>query len=157
MQNITLQMHYLTEQDKREICSWRYEGEYAVYNLPPYEVLKEKQIAFMNPERERDYMAYYHNDTLVGYTNIREKESEVFIGIGVNPNRCDKGYGQMILKEAYRLSKELYPGKPLYLEVRTWNKRAINCYLKAGFEMEGAPFQRDTGSGEGTFYKMIKK
>lgn len=66
-------------------------------------------------------MAYYHNDAFVGYTNIREKEKGVFIGIGVKPDMCGKGYGKLILKEVYIISKELYPNKPLYLEVRAWN------------------------------------
>lgn len=154
MQNFTLQIHHLTESEKQEICSWRYEGEYAVYNLPPYEVMKEIQIAFMNPERERDYMAYYHNDILVGYTNIREKETDVFVGIGVKPDMCGRGYGQLILKEVHRISKELYPNKPLYLEVRTWNERAICCYQKSGFEIIGEPYQRKLPSGAETFYRM---
>lgn len=32
----------LTEDDKRELCAWRYEGAYALYNLPPYEELRAR-------------------------------------------------------------------------------------------------------------------
>lgn len=154
MQKITLEIHHLTESEKRDICSWRYEGEYAVYNLPAYEVMEEKQIAFMNPGRETDYLAYYHNDTFIGYTNIREKEKGVFVGIGVKPDMCSKGYGQRILKEVYIISQKRYPGKPLYLEVRAWNERAIRCYQKSGFEIVGKPYQLELPSGAETFYRM---
>lgn len=125
-----------------------------MYNLPSYEVMKEKQIAFMNPKREKDYMAYYHNDILVGYTNIREKEKGVFVGIGVKPDMCSKGYGKLILKEVYIISKELYPNKPLYLEVRAWNERAIRCYQKCGFEIVEEPYQLKLPSGAEIFYRM---
>lgn len=80
----------------------------------------------------------------------------MFIGIGVNPQYCNQGYGRMILDTAYKISKELYPLKPLYLEVRTWNKRAINCYKKAGFVIE-KKLRKTTTIGEGEFYRMIRK
>ena len=38
------------------------------------------------------------------------------------------------------LSQRLYPGKPMYLEVRTWNTRAVRCYEKAGFRVVFEPW-----------------
>ena len=151
-----LQNHILTDVEKREICSWTYSGDYAVYNLPSYEVMKEKQIGFLNSARAQNYRAFYDGDCLVGFVNIKEEEIQVFIGIGVKPELCSKGYGQRILHETYRVCKELYPDKSLYLEVRTWNVRAICCYQKAGFEIVGEPFAQRTGSGMGIFYRMVK-
>ena len=152
----TLQNHILTDVEKQEICSWKYSGDYAVYNLPPYEVMKEKQIGFFNPAREQNYRAFYDGDCLVGFVNIKEEETKVFIGIGGKPELCSRGYGQRILYETYQISKEVYPDKSLYLEVRTWNERAIRCYQKAGFEIVGEPFEQRTGSGIGIFYRMVK-
>ena len=39
MENLTYRP--LTEADKREICDWKYEGEYELYNLPSYEEMRE--------------------------------------------------------------------------------------------------------------------
>lgn len=153
----SLTNHFLTDADKREICSWKYSGDYAIYNLPAYEKMKAQQIGFLNPAREKNFRAFYNADVLVGFVNILEEETEVFIGIGVNPELCGRHYGQHILQETYAISKELYPNKSFYLEVRTWNKRAINCYLKAGFKIDGEPFEQRTGSGLGTFYRMVKE
>jgi len=58
---------------------------------------------------------------------------------------------------AWDLSQRLYPGKPMYLEVRTWNTRAVRCYEKAGFRVVGEPVKRVTHSGEGTFYHMVRQ
>lgn len=149
--------HILNDVEKHEICSWKYADEYEIYNLPSYEIMQAKQVGFLNPAREQNYRAFYDGDCMVGFVNILEEEKEVFIGIGVNPSHCGKHYGQHILKEAYIISKSLYPSKPLYLDVRTWNKRAINCYQKAGFEIDGEPFEQKTGSGLGTFYRMVKE
>ncbi len=105
----------LSEDAKRQICAWKYGGEYDLYNL------------------------------------------EVFIGIGVNPDLCNKHYGQRMLLITYEISKKLYPDKPLYLEVRTWNIRAVKCYQKAGFRIDGQAYELTTGIGTGTFYRMIRE
>ena len=72
-----------------------------------------------------------------------EEKEEVFIGIGVNPDLCNKHYGQRMLLITYEISKKLYPDKPLYLEVRTWNIRAVKCYQKAGFRIDGQAYEID--------------
>lgn len=147
----------LTEEDKRQICAWKYEGKYEIYNLPSYEAMQERQIGFMNPKSEKNYYAFLEENILVGFINILEEETEIFIGIGVSPVFCGKHYGQQILMSAYEISKALYPDKPLYLEVRTWNTRAVKCYEKAGFRIDGEPYELTTGIGNGTFYRMVKE
>ena len=145
--------HETTEEEKYAICEWKYDGEYSIYNNSSY----EKQIAtkrgFANPENH--YYSFCDEKKLIGYVNLIEKESEVFFGIGVNPDYCDQGYGQKITKMACELSHQLYSGKPLCLEVRTWNIRAVKCYEKAGFHIDGEPIQRTTLIGEGIFYRMV--
>ena len=152
-----LEYHVMNEKEKKIVCSWKYDDEYALYNLPTYEQMKAKKMGFMKPESAKNYYSFYHQDAYVGFVNILEEDKEVFIGIGVNPNCCSKGYGQQILEIAYAISKRLYPTKPLYLEVRDWNKRAIRCYEKAGFVKDGLPYELETNIGSGTFYRMIRK
>lgn len=152
-----LSYRHLTEEDKRQICAWKYHGEYEIYNLPTYEEMRIQQTGFMNPEKEKNFLAFLDHDVLVGFVNILEEETEVFIGISVNPDHCDKHYGRRMLKHAYEISKTRYPDKPLYLEVRTWNIRAVKCYEKAGFQIEGEPFELTTGIGTGMFYRMTKR
>lgn len=149
--------HSLTDAHKREICAWQYEGEYAAYNLPPYEVMAEKKSGFMNPDREQNFLGFSEDGQLVGFVNILEEPTEIFIGIGVRPDKCSQGYGRRMLTETARLAGDRHPGKPLYLEVRTWNERAIRCYQHAGFTIVTAPYMQTTGSGQGMFYKMTRK
>ena len=153
---IKLAYRHLSENDKRDICAWKYDGEYDIYDLPPYHEMQEKQIGFMNPKAERNFYGFWDGDLLVGFVNILEEATEVFIGIGVNPTYCGQHYGRQMLCDAYNISKNLYPGKPLYLEVRSWNMRAVRCYLNAGFSIDGDPFEQTTGIGTGTFYRMVK-
>lgn len=147
----------LSNKAKREICAWHYDGAYDLYDLPAYEEMKSRQTGFLDPKREKNYYGFWHEGTLVGFVNLREENREVFIGIGVNPDLCGKHYGRNILLASYELSKKQYPNKPLYLEVRTWNKRAIKCYEKAGFQIAGPAYELTTEIGTGTFYRMIKE
>lgn len=147
----------LLEADKRKICQWKYEDVYEIYNLPSYEQMQGKKSGFGNPEKEKNFLGFWDKNVLVGFVNILEEEYEVFIGIGVRPELCGCGYGFQMLMDTYQISKSRYPNKPLYLEVRSWNQRAIRCYEKAGFQIEGGEFCQVTGAGEGYFYRMVKK
>lgn len=146
----------LTDDDKRQICSWKYDDEYEIYNLPAYEEMKAQQVGFMNQKSEQNYLAFSDSDTLVGFVNILEETTEVFIGIGVNPELCNQHYGREMLDLAYDISKNCYPDKPLYLEVRTWDTRAVKCYQPPGFQIDSEPYELTTGIGGGTFYRMTK-
>lgn len=152
-----LTYHIMTEDEKKTVCSWKYPGEYALYDLPDYEEMKTRKIGFLNPASAKNYDSFYDGDLYVGFVNILEEANEVFIGIGTNPDCCGKGYGQRMLQIAYEISKALYPDKPLYLEVRDWNKRAIHCYEKVGFVIDGPAYQLETNIGLGIFYRMVRK
>lgn len=54
-------------------------------------------------------------------------------------------------------ARSLYLGKPLCLEVRTWNKRAIRCCQKSGFVINGEAHEMETLSGKSMFYQMSRK
>lgn len=147
-----LLFHKTTEDEKQRISDWRYDGAYAVYNLPPYAEQLRMHRGFANPKN--NFYSFADGSKLIGYINLIEEETAVFFGIGLNPLYCNQGYGQRICKKALRLSHQLYPQKPVYLEVRTWNCRAVRCYEKAGFRIVGEPIIRTTPIGEGTFFHM---
>ena len=135
-----LTYHQTTEAEKYRITAWEYEGEYAIYNATPYAEQKKKGFGFANPLNH--FYSFYAGEELVGFINLYEEETEVFFGIGVAPAHCGKGYGRQMTEIACTLSRRLFPGKPLYLEVRTWNTRAVRCYQKAGFRIVGEPLRR---------------
>lgn len=150
-----LACHPTTEEEKILITEWKYEGEYSVYNAEPYEEQKKKGFGFANPQNH--FYSFCDEKKLIGFINLYEEKTEVFFGIGVKPEECGKGYGSQMTETACKISRRLFPGKPLYLEVRTWNQRAVRCYEKAGFHIVGEPIRQTTSAGEGVFYHMIRE
>ncbi len=150
-----LTYHKTTEEEKYQITAWKYPGEYAIYDNEPYEQQKAKGYGFASAKN--NFYSFYDGAELVGFINLYEEEIEVFFGIGVNPDCCGKGYGQQMTKTAWEISRTLFPGKRMYLEVRTWNSRAVRCYQKAGFQIVGEPIGQKTSIGEGTFYHMVRE
>ena len=144
--------HETTEEEKPLISEWKYDGNYAIYNMLPYKAQREKGSGFANPQN--NFYSFYDESTLIGFINLREKENAVFLGVGVRPDFCNQGYGQQIIPIACEIAKSLFGAKSLQLEVRTWNTRAVSCYEKAGFHIEGKAFRQRTPIGEGEFYRM---
>ena len=150
-----LTYHKTTEEEKYRITAWQYDGEYAIYNNDAYENQKARGVGFANPKN--NFYSFYDGAALVGFINLYEEETEVFFGIGTDPACCGKGYGQQMTRMAWDIAQRLFPGKPLYLEVRTWNARAVRCYEKAGFRIVGEPIRQTTPAGDGVFYHMIRE
>ena len=150
-----LSYHKTTEDEKYVICSWHYDGDCAIYDNPPYAEQLVQGRGFANPKN--CFYSFCDGGRLIGYVNLVEEEAAVFFGIGLDPDYCGQGLGQAVSRAAVALSHRLYPGKPVYLEVRTWNTRAVRCYEKAGFRIVGAPIVQTTPIGEGVFYRMVSE
>ena len=148
-----LQYHLTTESEKAEISAWRYPGDYAIYDLPPYAGVVGTGRGLDNPKNR--FYTFYDGARPVGFVNLADGPEEVFLGIGAAPDCCGQGYGRAMLAETCRIAETLFPGKPLYLEVRTWNERAVRCYQAAGFRIDGPAFRQTTPIGEGEFYRMV--
>lgn len=151
-----MEFHCLTKADKRVICGWRYPGEYAAYDMPTYDEVVRAGGSFTDPAKEKEFLGFTEGGALVGFVRLKEEPKELFVGIGVAPELCGRGYGRQMLAQAAVLAGKRWPGKPLYLEVRTWNRRAIRCYEKAGFHIVGEPYELTTGCGPSLFCRMTR-
>lgn len=148
-----LKSQQMTREEAIQICDWKYPDEYSIYDMPSYKEMESKGIALANPKNIKSYYTFYDGEVLVGFINLLNEGHVMFLGIGVTPKQCNKGYGHQILEQAVNLSRTLYGNKQIYLEVRSWNKRAVKCYEKAGFIIVNT-IQQETYAGKGDFYRM---
>ena len=150
--------YYLTELSEdhaKEICNWSYEGEYSIYNFSDWDtVVKSGWDLSIEKKRKLEFIAILLNNVLVSYGRIFLVGKKVFIGIGVKPSYCGKGHGKNIMKLLIEECKRRFPNNTIALEVRSFNKRAINCYKDTGFEIKEKYMKKTFNNSEGEFYYM---
>jgi len=146
----------MNEKILEEIINWKYEGKYSQYNLESYEKLKERNSSIINSEKASNYLCYFKNNELIGYTNLFEKENgNLFLGVGLAPKYCGKGLGKEILQNTINKARKKHLNKSIVLQVRAWNKRAINCYKSIGFQIIKIEQVQDYNGNE-TEYVFMK-
>lgn len=145
----------LTEEDVRQICTWRYVGDYTVYNYPEWETIVEQNWGLAQELiRQKEFFAVVNEkDELIGHFRLKEQEEIIYLGVGLAPELCGHGYGAAVLELIIKESKERYPDKRLALEVRSFNHRAIKCYQKAGFRWADI-YELNIPSGRDFFVRM---
>ncbi|WFA08781.1 GNAT family N-acetyltransferase [Tissierella sp. Yu-01] len=145
----------LSEDYAKEICSWIYEGEYSIYNFSDWDtVVKNGWDLSLEKTRRLEFVTILLNKGLVAYGRISLNEDKVYIGIGIKPSLCGKGYGKKIMKLLVEECEKRFPDKTVALEVRSFNDRAINCYKKVGFEIKQKYTRKTFDKSEAEFYYM---
>ena len=139
--------------DRVEIRRFSLEDAYSMINWGRHKSLLFDDYNFPFIEEE-DIKGWYESKTFgwsksyfsvyneakcfIGYLGIRyikRLKKESTLGIVFDPNYINKGYGTETLKLFLSYYFEKLNMKVLNLEVDQFNKRAIKCYEKCGFEI----------------------
>src|SRR5574344_1727351 len=99
-----------------QISNWKYSEEYSDYNLPSYEEMKKKEYSITKKEKANNYIIYLLNSKVVAYVNMVPKENKLlYVGIGLSPSNCGKGYGNYFLLDSLEEMNKRYPDYKKYL------------------------------------------
>lgn len=144
----------LNEAYAKEICGWKYDGEYSVYNFSDWNVVVENgwDLAIQE-KREYEFIAILLDNQLIAYGRLTKNQDKAFIGIGLKPILCGRGLGKNIMKLLIRECNRRFPDSLVALEVRSFNKRAIRCYESIGFKIVNN-YSKNTFTGDAEFYYM---
>ena len=144
-----------TEVYAKEICEWKYDGEYSIYNYPKWnKISNEKWGITIEEKRKSEFNAVIDEyNCLCGYIRLLNKNEYILIGIGLKPSLCGQGLGNALMEIVKRQCKKIYPNKKIVLQVRSFNERAIKCYKRAGFNVVDT-YKKDTPMGYGEFVRM---
>lgn len=136
------------------ICQWKYPRPYDVYNYMTFEEAVISDSPLLKAENKDNYLCFWKDETLTAYINIYKKDDRVFLGIGVAPDLCGKGLGKAYLKQGIEKAKILYPDSELWVQVRSWNIRAIKCYESCGFKEKYKETEEDRFFNKAEFVFM---
>ncbi|MGE6752919.1 GNAT family N-acetyltransferase [Rossellomorea sp. NPDC071047] len=139
------------EQAEHIAYNWKYDGEFAFYDLTADE---EDLAEFIDGEQRGNstYAVLHHGEMIGFYTFNVLNESTIDIGLGMHPNLTGKGKGEAFTKAGVDFSITRYAPENLTLSVAAFNNRAIKVYKKVGFVPIGTFIQETNGSR----YEFIK-
>lgn len=148
-----IRFQHFTEENAKELCTWKYENEYAVYNFPSWNIVKEQKWGIADEQmRNREFYAVYEKNEYIGFVRFMKNNNYYLVSLGLKPSYCGRGYGKSLMN-LIKSSAQKNTMKKLRLEVRSFNKRAICCYEKSGFSIIGK-MNKDTLIGNSDFYEM---
>jgi RimJ/RimL family protein N-acetyltransferase len=102
---------------------------------PPHDIVESWQ-----KEGIKSYLMYFENKP-VAYAEFWDKPFDLAVEIAhllVEPARRSQGYGTRMLELMFDKATERNDIASVHLNLFVQNKAALNCYLKAGFELVGA-------------------
>ncbi|WP_320047994.1 N-acetyltransferase [uncultured Ilyobacter sp.] len=144
----------LSESSAREITHWKYPDEYSIYNFPSWnEMSKLRWAITFKEKREKEFIGFFIQDSLIGFGQIVKGTGEIAIGVGIRPDLCGYGYGTRLMGILIGECKKININSTISLKVRSFNKRAINCYKNLGFQ-EMSKYRTYSLAGEEEFIKM---
>lgn len=147
----------VTDEVAREIVAWRYEGDYAVYNMPAWEECEKLNWSIVSDQkRNNQYFAVYKGGELLGFFHIMDRDGHVELGVGIKPELCGQHNGGMLMELALAKIEERYSSVMVQLKVRPFNKRAVKCYENVGFKIIGSYYE-ETFVSPGEMLIMSKK
>lgn len=146
----------LTVEQAREICGWRYDPPYDVYQFPAWDKMVEALEEFADPEiRSLQYCGVMNEQgTLCGFAQFFPLAGLTRLGLGMRPDLCGQGVGEAFVRSVVEEATIRSLGQAVDLEVHEWNRRAFKIYERCGFEYEQT-YEKVTPQGMQSFHCMV--
>ncbi|KFM99824.1 N-acetyltransferase [Bacillus clarus] len=138
-----MDIHKLTEEEAKEINTWKYEEPYSLYSFSGSgeaieELLDGTYYGYCNERGELiGYFCFGENAQVPGgrEANLYVGEDVVDIGLGMKPELTGKGMGKSFFQAGIAFTAKEFNSKMFRLSVATFNKRAIALYKNIGFQV----------------------
>lgn len=134
---------------------WKYEGQYAFYDMTA-DMEDYEELISEEARNQNDYYEALADRELVGFFCAVRDRRDLEIGLGLRPDLCGRGLGGGFLKQIMAFVGRHYQYDALIVRVATFNQRAIRVYRACGFADDGV-YTQLIGGASYEFLKMIKK
>lgn len=132
-----LRVRPMTVDEATRVASWRYAGQWSVYDLTSARPLVDDLAS---------YYAVVAGETLIGFCCIgaaarvggmTENPAVVDVGVGMDPALVGQGHGAAFGQTVLDHLAETCPGRPLRAVVQAWNQHSLRTTSRLGFEEVG--------------------
>ncbi|NLB42921.1 MAG: GNAT family N-acetyltransferase [Clostridiales bacterium] len=137
-----------------EISTWQYDAPYEAYSFRD----NDGYLWNKNSWGSEQFCMLYENMVL-GQVACQFDNNEMWVGWSLNPDFCGKGIGSDFIKQCVEelCRVKNYKKGYIYLRVAAWNKRAIKCYQKIGFEYINTILDEIAGTDKQEEFWVMRK
>lgn len=157
----------MNKADIQALQSWRYDGEYAVYDIhvnpddDSSEMLDRRSPYYAVRDEQGELMGFFNFGTSAqvwdnDHPGVYSENGIVDIGLGLRPDLTGKGLGLAFVEAGLAFAKEQFALTAFRLFVLAFNERAIRVYERAGFERVRVFVQQNI-HGEHRFVEMRRE
>jgi [ribosomal protein S18]-alanine N-acetyltransferase len=129
----------MNEEDARAICEWRYEGQYAIYNMGSdegdikealAEMLDRRSPHYSVRDEQGDLLGFYAFGTSATISHVNEptlyaENNTIFMGLGMRPDLTGQGLGLDFIIAELDFARKQFAPNYFRLYVLSHNKRAV--------------------------------
>jgi len=130
----------MTAEFAREIVSWRYPGQYELYNSAPEDVEEDVQALV---RAENEYFAVWSDEYgLFGFCCYGREaqvpggdysEDALDVGLGIRPDLAGQGMGHGFLEAILAFARGQRGDVSFRATIASFNARSLRVFEKAGF------------------------
>src|SRR5688500_3360193 len=133
-----LMIRSFVPEDGPQLCEWRYEPPYDVYNSD-HVMTDDPSLATSSSE---DHFAIVEAGALIGSCSFRNdarvpggtyRDGPLDIGIGMRPDLTGRGNGARYLGAVIAFARDRLGARELRATVAEFNARAIRAFERTGF------------------------
>lgn len=124
-----------TENDAKDISTWKYEGIYSFYDND--KTAAKQEWASNIHKYENVFAMYNEKNELIGNCNFEydDENNEYLFGVQMRPCLTGKGMGTEVVTNILNFGREKYKYNEITLLVAKFNERAKRVYEKLGFKV----------------------
>src|SRR5947209_8693053 len=139
--DVSMEMHPMTEVDAREIALWDYPSPYDLYNLDSDEI-EDHVAALVDPEN-RYYSVRDKEGTLVAFicygADARVPGGDysgdaLDVGCGLWPDLTGQGLGPNVIRTAAEFGRKTWHPSRFRATIAAFNERAQKAAQRVGFQ-----------------------
>ncbi|MDQ0111174.1 GNAT family N-acetyltransferase [Paenibacillus harenae] len=132
----------LAHEEAKQICNWRYDGEYSFYDIAyspdTIEELTDGSYYSVTTAYGAEMIGFFclgpHAQVPGGrLAGLYGGKDVIDVGIGMRPDLVGQGRGADFLAAVTQYTIDTFQPRRLRLSVAAFNRRAIALYTKAGY------------------------
>ena len=127
----------MTVDEAVDVASWRYGGDWSVYDLSTPQPLLDNLTSYHAAVAGGELIGFCCTGIEARIAGMSEDSAMLDVGMGMNPKLVGCGNGAQFGKTVLEFLDVRHPGVTLRAVVQDWNERSLRLTRQLGFEDAG--------------------